>query len=271
MSIFQAFLLGIVQGFTEFLPISSSGHLVLAETWLQFKASQFLFFDVLLHLGTLLAVCIYFRARIYQLGKAILSFFFHVGNSDETQKNQRLLVAIIVSTIVTGSIGMIFYKQFEQVRDSMVVLGVCFLATGTLLISTLLIRDRGIDLLNDYSYNIWVFAVILGIAQGFAILPGISRSGATICIALLLGISRGTAVEYSFLMSIPAILAAGLIELKNAEWIVGPVPALVGFISSVVAGFVSLWILVLIVNKGKLHHFAYYVLPLGVLVLWYTL
>jgi undecaprenyl-diphosphatase len=118
---------------------------------------------------------------------------------------------------------------------------------------------------------LWVFAVLLGIAQSFAIAPGISRSGATVCTALLLGTNKSRAVEYSFLMSIPAILGATIKEMKDAPMLIDWTPAMAGFFTSLVSGVLFLWLLVWIVNRGKLHNFAFYTIPLGIIVILYSL
>ncbi|MBD3266077.1 undecaprenyl-diphosphatase [bacterium] len=267
MDVYQAVLLGFFQGVTEFLPVSSSGHLVLGETFFQLQPSEFLFFDLILHLATLLAVCLYFKNRLIELISNVCLFFF---KKEQSRSDVILSLAILLSTVITGSIGIAFKDFLEQLRDQLPMVGVCFLLTGVLLLSTRFYRTSPKEE-TPYPPNIWLFAVSLGLAQALAIAPGISRSGVTICTALLLGTARPRAVEYSFLMSIPAILGATILEMKDATLSMQLLPALGGFLSALVFGVLFLWILVWIVNKGKLHHFAYYTVPLGLWVLWYSL
>ncbi|MFB3787657.1 MAG: undecaprenyl-diphosphate phosphatase [bacterium] len=268
MTVFEALLLGILQGFTEFLPISSDGHLTLAETYFHFQASRFLFFDVLLHAATLIAVCIFYRRRLLELIQVLLTWFSKEPRSPERDYDKNLIRAITVSTIVTGAIGIIFRDQFALVRDYLWGVGLSFILTGVMLTATRWAPPQKENPEFRIPGSIWVFAVILGVAQAVAILPGVSRSAMTISSALLLGMSRVTAVEYSFLICIPAILGACLLELPHAEITVGWEAALVGFISSLISGMIFLWFLVWIVRKGHFHQFAYYVIPLGLYLLF---
>lgn len=266
MDLLIAVVLAVVQGLTEFLPISSSGHLVVVETLFNLQASEYLFFDVLLHLATLLAVCIFYRHRLLQLTLSL-----NPSRSTPDVKQDRLWVAaILVSTVVTGSIGLAIKDFVEHMRDDIWIVGVCFLGTGILLLCTRLFRkDTAVS--DDFPINVWLFALIMGLVQGIAVLPGVSRSGATVCTALLLGASVKPALQYSFLMSIPAILAAAALELPDAQPLFPAYVLTIGFVTALLSGIVFLWLLVWIVKHGQLHYFAYYVIPLGIWVLWYSM
>lgn len=262
MTYIESILLAFVQGLTEFLPISSSGHLVVVEHMLNLDVSELLFFDVLLHVATLIAVILFFREKILRLIKSI------IPGSTETDapEMRRWIVALAISTVITGIIGLSIKDVVEGMREELMLVGIAFLCTGALLISTWFFKREetpGADIV----INLWLFAVIMGFAQGLAVLPGVSRSGATVCAALLLGTRAKTALEYSFLMSIPAVMGAALLELREVETTVGFGVATAGFITALISGLIFLWLLSLIVRKGGLHYFAFYVIPLGIAVL----
>ncbi len=270
MNVLDALFLGVLQGLTEFLPISSSGHLVLAETWLDLDARSFLFFDVLLHIATLLAVCLYFRTRLFLLCRAFVSWFQAGPKSPELQIQRQLLLAIGLSFAITCCIALTLRPLAETyMRESLLAIGCAFFFMGLFLFST---RFRSAPNTEDYNslpMNLWLFASIMGLAQGIAVLPGISRSGTTVGIALLLCVSRTIAVEYSFLISIPAIAAAMVYQLPHASLNVTPAQALVGFFASLVSGVVFLWLLVWLIQKRRLHYFSVYLIPLGLLLIWW--
>jgi undecaprenyl-diphosphatase len=266
MTIIESCLLGFLQGLTEFLPVSSSGHLVIVETLLNYKPSAFLGFDLLLHLATLLAVCLYFRRKLMEL---CVSLFSRRDNDSNRSNNRRLISAILFSTFITGVIGLLLKDQFEAIRDISWGVGVSFIITGALLLSTLYSKNSGTDK-DELAINLWYFALIMGLIQGFAIIPGISRSGSTVCAALFLGASKSKSVEYSFLMSIPIILIASVYKVFDTEAAmiaVDFVPAVIGFIVSLLSGIIFLWMLVWILKKDRLYQFAFYTIPLGFLVI----
>ncbi|MBN2325513.1 MAG: undecaprenyl-diphosphate phosphatase [Candidatus Omnitrophica bacterium] len=271
MNLFDSCLLGFLQGLTEFLPISSSGHLVMMETWMNYTASNFLGFDLLLHLATLLAVCAFYRRRLLELGSSLLPAQAESA-SKERWEHQKLILALLLSTGVTVVIGLLFLEFFERVRDNLAAVGFSFLITSGLLLSTLRAHPAGHDNPASLPANLWRFALIMGVMQSLAILPGVSRSGATISVALLLGVSKTRAVEYSFLMSIPAIILASVYQFLFKEVQMGQVsflPALAGFLISLFSGLLFLWLLLWIVKKGRLYQFAFYTLPLGLGMLGY--
>ena len=267
----QALLLGIVQGLTEFLPVSSSGHLVLSQALLgesfEFK-DMAVAFDLVLHVGTLLPVLYFYRADILR----ILRSLTEVGEIREAggvglwlrgNAYRWLAVCVVVGTIPTALIGVLFKDSFEALfHSATAVCGALFL-TGTLLFATRFL-GRGDVARQHLGLGI---ALAVGLAQGFAITPGISRSGSTIAIGLLLGLQRDVAARLSFLLSIPAILGAVVLVAKDGVVLpTGSGPALViGFLSSMVVGYAALVMLVSLVRRGGLHNFAYYLWPVSIL------
>lgn len=270
----QALILGVVQGLTEFLPVSSSGHLVLAQNWL---GEGFLFlqeavaFDLVLHVGTLLPVLYFYRAELKKIVQALFqgSPFSHDGGPIEwfrADEHRWLAFLVVVAMIPTGLMGIGLKDVFEQLfHDPRAVCGALFF-TGCLLFTTRFFGRGGTR--RELTIGI---ALLIGLAQGFAITPGISRSGSTIAVALLLGLERDVAARFSFLLSIPAILGAVVLVMKDGVTLSsGTLPALgVGFVSSMLVGYGALWMLVALVRKGGLHNFAYYLWPVAV-VGWLT-
>jgi undecaprenyl-diphosphatase len=214
MTVVSAVLLGAVQGLTEFLPVSSSGHLVLFEHILHFdpETPEMLIFDLITHVGTVIAILIIFRKSITGFVKNLLVFNRYGKNPVEIYRKSpsvRFLVLAIISTFITGVFGITFEKIFVSARGNLGLICIMWLITGTFLLIT------------DYKYKTRmglrkmgiICAVVIGLAQAGAIFPGISRSGATICAAVLLGLHRRWAIEYSFLLAMPAILGGTLITL----------------------------------------------------------
>jgi len=271
MNSIESIFLGSLQGLTEFLPVSSSGHLVVAEHCLNLKVSGLLFFDVLLHFATLLAVCFYFRKRLFALAGAGLTFFGVKSAAPDAARDRTFILAILLSNLITGGFGLPLDKTLERMRDQLALVGACFIFTGAFLLATRFWGTKTDASSDDFPINPWVFAMILGLAQTVAVLPGVSRSGATICASLLLGASTSFAVEYSFLMSVPIILAATALETLKAERTVALLPCALGFGAAFLSGMFFLWLISLIVTSGKIHRFAYYVIPLGLWVLWMSM
>ena len=238
-------LLGIVQGLTEFLPVSSSGHLVILQKILGIDANQ-IAISVILHLGTLLAVIIFFR-------KDILSLL----------KNPRLLGLAFIAVVITGLIGVSAKDFFEGLFSSAKAVGIAWLFTGLILISTkrLTRLDRDKLQLKD--------ALVLGLAQSLAIVPGISRSGITISALFYRKIERKLAFTFSFLVSIPVILGAAVLEARKLEAVPnGDIKNLVaGFVFSFLTGLLALLLLKLVINKAKFHYFGYYCLFMALVTL----
>lgn len=263
MSILEAILFGGVQGVAEFLPISSSGHLALMKGLFGLQEVPLLF-DVLLHVATLLVVIVVFRRRFAAL---VVSFGrWLLRRTDESDwNNLRLILLLIGATAVTGVLGILLEGILDFGAPRFVSL--LFLVTAVILLAS---RNRGGE--RDFGTITWKDALIVGFAQGFGVLPGISRAGITIAAGLFSGLDRRHAGEFSFLLSAPAILGALVLTLRDAGALgsgVGTVPVVVGFVTSALVGLFSLVLLLRLVQRGKLHYFAAYLIPLGVFGLIY--
>jgi len=251
----SALFLGTVQGLTEWLPISSSGHLVIVQQIMKMNVP--LIFDVMLHFGTLLAVIIFFWKDIL---KVLKSFF----TLDFKSKEGKLIKFIIVGTIPVALIGLIFYDIIESFFSNLLTVGVALIITGIILLLTK--KSRGKKELKLFD------SILIGIAQAFALIPGISRSGATISTGLFKGIDKETVFKFSFLLSIPAIIGANLLELiKNPITETDALPLFVCVFTSAIMGYLSLKLLYRVLKKGKFYYFSFYCFILGILVLVYSL
>ncbi len=267
----QALILGIVQGLTEFLPVSSSGHLVLFQEWMGdnfFAEDQPLLFVLALHVGTLLPVLWFYRDSLRAVAASPWDGPGPSGRGGLAawlmeHPARRMGALVLLGTVPTGLIGVVFKDHFETLFSDPRRVGFALLVTGVLLLATRGRDGEG----DDASLTVWT-ALIIGTAQGLAITPGISRSGTTIAVALFLGLNRELAARYSFLLSIPAICGAVVLELKDgidlhADW--GAVG--VGFVSSMLVGYAALVMLVALVKRGGLHHFTWYLWPVGIAAL----
>lgn len=267
MSIFEAFLLGILQGIAEFLPISSSGHLALVQSLFGLEDVPLLF-DVMLHLATLCAVILFFRRQIWNLIVVFFRWITRKEITDIQEKNQRsMILALILGTLVTGVMGIAASKIIPD-------LGLNFIFGGFLITAGLLILSSGkgkkqlSDAENEVKAITPVQGLLVGFAQGVGVFPGISRSGSTITGALFCGIDRQTAGEFSFILSIPAILGAFLLEAKDLGEVassVGILPLIVGCITAFISGLFALTWLMKLIRKGKLEYFAFYLVPLAII------
>lgn len=255
-----AALLGTVQGLTEFLPVSSSGHLVLAEHWLDASAPEDILFECLLHMGTLVAVIFHYRRDVWGLIQFWLTRVWD-GAKRREDPMWGLSLALIVGTVITGVVGLAFEDKFKPVFGMPRLVGGMLIVTAALLTMTIWSRapkEAGTR------FTIW-HGIIIGLAQGVAIMPGISRSGTTIAVALMIGIARPDAARLSFLMSIPAILGATLLALKDlGESSLTFGAAAAGFVTSAVVGYLALIALVGFVNRGRLAWFAPYCVLVGI-------
>jgi undecaprenyl-diphosphatase len=270
MDFFPSVLLGIIQGLTEFLPVSSSGHLVFFQNLLGFKEPEILF-DVALHLGTLLAVFIFFRADLMQIVIDIKGYisgiFTKKASLASIKERPHALFAlwVIVGTIPTGLIGVLFKDALESLFGKIGIVGLMIIVTGIIV---------GISRLIPQSYMKkermgFLPAILIGIAQGIAIIPGISRSGATIVCGLLCGMERELAARFSFLLSIPAILGALALQLSSHKiGTIAVTPMLTGFVTAAIAGFVALKVLMKMVKRGNLAWFAPYCWMIGLMVIF---
>jgi len=259
----KAIILGIVQGLTEWLPISSTGHLKLIENFLGFEAArELVLFDVILHVGTLIVILVFFRRDVGKTLSAVVRLDF------ETEYG-RMVPLIVVGTVPTALIGIVFGELIKSTFREVLSIAVAFIFCGVILYSVRIGKERR----EEVGY---LTAVMMGVAQGIAIIPGISRSGATIAVALLLGVKREKAFKFSFLLSVPAILGAlgytfytefGKLALTGLG-----LGEIIG--SAVVAMFVGYFALKLLwkaIAQEKFHLFAFYCWLLGVTLILLSL
>jgi len=253
MDIIHAIILGIMQGLTEFLPVSSSGHLVILQTLFGFNEPELLF-DCAVHMGTLLAVLVYFFKDIKRIISSLILF-------DTNSPDFLLAINIVIASIPTAIIGFTFMDLFEKAFSSALTAGIMLCMTGIFLAITRLIPER-------HNKKVGILtSLIIGTAQGIAIIPGISRSGATITCALACGLERELAFNFSFLLSIPAITGAFLLESLKIEHVNNIIPLLLGTISSAIVGILALKILTGMVKKGQLHYFSPYCILRGIVTI----
>ena len=251
MTYFDAIVLGILQGLTEFLPVSSSGHLVLTQAILGIKQPG-VSFELILHLGTLLAVLLYFRTKILLLIRSLFN------SSMITER--KIIWYLIIGTIPAGIVGVLLDDFFEQAFSNPLMTSFMLLVTGGILLSIRLVKTG--------SKPVTLFSgLIMGIGQAIAIMPGISRSGSSIVAGILVGVKPGEAAEFSFLLAIPAIL--GAVVLKSKEFLaLDTVLAgqyLVGMLCSFAFGLAAVSVLLSVIRKGKLDYFAYYCFAIGLM------
>ena len=268
----EAIILGIVQGLTEFLPVSSSGHLVLFQQVLGLKKAE-LFFDICVHLGTLAAVMVVFRREIKNILSALTRL--HPSTAPEqsilqkidSDPDLKLALMIVIGSIPTGILGYVFAGIADRLFSSALITGLMLMVTGLLLWITRRAEaghePAGIDRLTPKN------AFIIGVVQGLAIIPGISRSGSTISAGLLLGIEREMAARYSFLLSIPAIAGAGLVSLKDglSQPDLAIQISLLGAATAAIVGYAALKSLLHLVKRGRLYLFAPYCWLVGILAI----
>ena len=292
MTFLQGVLLGILQGIAEFLPISSSGHLQLAQTLFGLEEVPLLY-DVFLHLATLFAVCIFFWKKIWNLlkcfGRWIARKPRNEADNDASdllsgsdQAGRKTIIAIIITTAITGVMGIVTSKLIPELPIKVTCCG--FLVTSVLLIVSTILekKQNAVTATTDTTTTepaqvppqgiSIIQSVVIGIMQGFGTLPGISRSGSTIAGALFSKVNRSVAGEYSFIVSIPAILGAFILELKDLGEVsqsIGAGPVIGGCIAAFAVGYGALALLMKLIKKGKLGWFAAYLIPLGIFGLFY--
>ena len=268
MDIIQGIIIGIVQGLTEFLPVSSSAHLVFVHRLLGVESS--IAFDVFLHLGTLIAVMWFFRYDIYKMLKSLIMSIqdilhgrFKEGFYEDPYK--RLAWYVILATIPVGIVGVLFEDSVDALFAGALYVPAFFLfVTGTILYLSQRMSNGEIN----YNTITKKEALFMGLGQACAILPGLSRSGTTIAAGLTIGLNKEFAAKFSFILSIPAIFGAFVIQLKDIGSAMDAnfLPVFLGFIASIVAGYIAIkWMLDLIQNKS-LDIFAYYCWLMGLIV-----
>ncbi|MBI9102013.1 MAG: undecaprenyl-diphosphate phosphatase [Spirochaetales bacterium] len=259
MTIIQAVILGAIQGVAEFLPVSSSGHLVVLKSIMSLQEVPQLF-DIILHFATLFVVIIVFREIIIRLIKVLFRFLTR-NLREEDGGDLRLIGIVLLASVFTAALGFAI-EALDMGTHPKIVSGL-FLLTAAILITTRFTHGT-----REYADLKVKDGVITGIAQGFAVFPGISRSGMTIAAALGVGMDRKKAGEFSFILSLPAILGALLLEVKDFGTLLNTVSPLVlgaGFISAFVVGLFSLILLLRLIRGGKLYLFSIYLIPLGLL------
>lgn len=276
MTTFQAIILGLIQGLAEFLPISSSGHLALAQHFFGINSDSVLIFAVLLHVGTLISVFIVYWKDILGL---IYEFFGTFADLVKTKRfdvnknaTRRMCWLIIAATVPTAVIGFLFDEKFEKLYSNVLAIGICLVITGCILFAA----EKWGKNLHGIKNTKFKHAIAVGILQGCAIAPGISRSGSTIVGGLACGLKREWAVRFAFLVSIPPILGSVILELPDAL-AAGTVdssltvPILAGVIVSAVSGLIAIKGMIRLVSGKKLTYFSYYTWILGISVIVYSL
>ena len=270
MNTVEAIVLGVIQGLTEFLPVSSSGHLVLFQNLFGLKEPALLF-DICLHVGTLAAVIIVFYRDILEILTALVQIPGRMKSAGgllrlfQVDPAMRMALLIVIGSIPTAVIGLLFKEITDQLFGSIAMVGCMLIVTGTLLWLTRRIQRQG----RPIGKTTLKDALIIGLIQGIAIIPGISRSGSTIATALFLGVDRKVAGRYSFLLSIPAIVGALVLGLDAPE-MQTTIPLgtiLAGSAVSALVGWLALVILLRVVDRGQLHRFAPYCWLVGIIAL----
>ncbi len=248
MTWIEALLLGLVQGLTEFLPVSSSGHLELGKVLLDIEAKESLTFSIIVHAATVLSIIVVFFKNIRELFSGLIKF----------QWNESTIYSakIAVSMIPVGIVGVFFMTEVESVYNGNIgFVGSMLLVTASLLLLTYLAKSKD----KDVSYR---DAFIIGIAQAFAVMPGISRSGATIATGLFLGVRKDLVTRFSFLMVLVPIIGATIFDIVRADdpdaVAIGIIPLLIGFVAAFLSGLFACRIMLNIVRQGKLIYFAIY-------------
>jgi undecaprenyl-diphosphatase len=268
MTIFQAFILGIVQGITEFLPISSSGHLVLTPFLLnwQIPEEQVFVFDVLVQIGTLVAVIAFFWADLWAILTAFLSSFWK--REAYQQQDVRMGLYLIVATIPAVVLGLLLKDTVEAAFSSPTFTVLALVFTAVLMIAAELFSKRTMQDLTGIG---WLDALVIGLFQALALFPGVSRSGSTISGGLFRSLDRPAAARFSFLLSVPVMLGAGglavldLLDVPNLGSFI--LPMAVGFVTAAVVGYLSIRWLLSYLTKNPLTHFSIYLILLSTLIL----
>lgn len=257
MDILQSVVLGLVQGLTEFLPVSSSGHLALARELMGVELTENLTFDLTLHAATVLSTIVVLWREIWRLLKGTVVF------SGKINEEQSYILKIVISMIPIGVVGFLFKEYIDMASDSILVVGAMLLVTALLLTFAYKAKPRQKE---NISYR---DAFIIGVAQAFATLPGLSRSGSTIATGLLLGNKKESVAQFSFLMVLPPILGNALLDLVKGDFggEVELLPMLAGFVTAFVTGCLACKFMIEIVKRGKLIWFALYCAVAGLVAI----
>ncbi|MCM1339166.1 MAG: undecaprenyl-diphosphate phosphatase [Muribaculaceae bacterium] len=276
MNLIQSVLMGIVQGLSEFLPISSSAHLVFTSNFykvfkhipIQAQSNEEVFFDIMLHLGTLIAVLIFFRKEVSEICSAL---FFGLKNKSFKDYNAKLGLYIIAGTFVTVLLALPFSSVANHLVYHPALVGGLLIITGGVLFLSEYLSKKAAEKNNSDKLN-WKQAILVGLAQGFAVLPGFSRSGWTMATGLFSGLDRATSARYSFLLSIPIIFGASMVyplveidvaEALNYNWY----SIIIGTFVSGVVGYLCIKYFMKFISKFSLNVFGYYCVIMGVFTL----
>lgn len=257
MTIFQSIILGIIQGIGEFLPISSSGHLELYKYFLGLKDFPFIF-DIFLHVATLLSLCLVFRKKIISLILSTLRFIVR-KNSISDKENLNLVLLILIATFITAIVGFALKDLTKSLNIKAIPIGFVITSVMLLISSKVRLKEKA---------NLIRSGLILGTAQGISVFPGISRSGATISVLLMLGFLDEEVAETSFILSIPAILGALVLELHSSSVAMSfeYLPLAIGMLTAFIVGFFALTLLINLLKTKKISYFAFYLLPLSIVL-----
>ncbi|MDD2332057.1 MAG: undecaprenyl-diphosphate phosphatase [Candidatus Cloacimonetes bacterium] len=260
MSFLQSILLGIIQGLTEFLPVSSSGHLVLAGHIFGIEEKGDIIFETFLHLGTALAVIVYFRSMLWDLIKSLFCWKKTI-ESQVHFHNRMTMVYLGIATFTTLLMYLPFSDRLEHMFTQPLLVAFMLIITGIIIFVSDFIKDRGIPVSSMGIFR----SIFIGIGQGIALLPGISRSGTTIACSIFTGIKRKEAAHFSFLLSIPAILGGNLLGFKELASLDKSMllKYIAGFCFSFAVGFAVIAILIELIRRSKLKYFSYYLWTLS--------
>ncbi|MAO99951.1 MAG: hypothetical protein CL982_03885 [Euryarchaeota archaeon] len=268
MEWWMAILLGILQGITEWLPISSSGHLAIFQYY--FNEKPPILFDVILHLGSLSVISYILRSEIKEFLEALPGTLRKISNPNTFNNEEKLVFLVILATIPTAVIGLMFDGEIiDSFNENMNLVGLCLIFTGVLIWYSKDYNDK-LEIQDLPSSR----SIYTGIIQGLAILPGVSRSGVTISILRIFGLNPLRAAKFSFLIFIPAILGATLLQLNEASSTleeVGVSSILLGFLASSISSFLSIKFLIRLIDKQQFHYFTPYCFLLGIFLIYESL
>ncbi len=268
MEFIEAFLLGLLQGVTEFLPVSSSGHLALASALLGAELAPGITFEIVVHFGSFCSIVVYFHKRIGAILADLFKSFSPSGLKSGrfmTDSNTQISYIILLSMIPAGAVYFTFKDTIEAIFFNPFLVSIMLLVTGTLLFSTKFVKDPKKDVNTGRGF-------MMGVAQAFALIPGISRSGSTISAGLFMGINRDSVANFSFLMVLPVLGGAMLYDLTRMA---GNVDAqtlmilVIGFFTSFISGYFALKYLIILLKREKIHYFAFYCWAVGIFGIFY--
>ncbi|MDX9971217.1 MAG: undecaprenyl-diphosphate phosphatase [Candidatus Gracilibacteria bacterium] len=284
MNIFESVILGAVQGVTEFLPISSSGHLVIVEKLMGLNAQSLLEFDIIMHLGTLFSILVFFRKEIFELIKLLpkwflaVFLFFRSGFKDKTFLDDQLhtITALFIATIPAGVFGVFFGDFIETAFRSYKTVGLMMLSTSLVFVLAERIYKRKSlfqeEAIDSFCHNGICRIVFIGLMQALALIPGVSRSGSTISAGLITGMKRDEAAKFSFFLGSIAIFGAFVLTIKDfsttSENFPGTLTLLAGFISSFLFGILAIGFLMKFLKKHPLSYFSIYLVVVSGILLF---